>query len=323
VLLALVAEASFAQQAAPNREGSVPIGPSSVARFAGAAEASGVLTKKDAFLSAMTPIDRSARLQVARSVSEQEYLRFVSNQTLDWTPAEHERLRGYLAEFRARTAPWNLALPPEVTFVKTTGREEGGAAYCREAAVVLPESYLARGPVPLRDVVFHELFHVFSSHHPEKRAALYAVVSFELCPEIWLPPSLAKRKLTNPDAPRLDSVIRLPRGDKRVPATPILLLRGDAYDERRGGPFFTQLDATLLGLEDLGTMFRPIGVTAGRPSPLLIPETDEQYLALVGRNTKYTIHPEEILADNFVLLVDRAKVPSPEILDKLDAVLKR
>jgi hypothetical protein len=45
-------------------------------------------------------------------------------------------------------------------------------------------------------------------------------------------------------------------------------------------------------------------------------------MARIGRNTEYIIHPEEILADNFVLLVNGAKAPSPEILQKLDAVLR-
>jgi hypothetical protein len=42
----------------------------------------------------------------------------------------------------------------------------------------------------------------------------------------------------------------------------------------------------------------------------------------IGRNTGYIIHPEEVLADNFVLLVRReTDVPSPEILERMDALL--
>jgi len=44
----------------------------------------------------------------------------------------------------------------------------------------------------------------------------------------------------------------------------------------------------------------------------------------VGRNTGYIIHPDEILADNFVLLVNQSKnVRSPEILEKMRAVLAK
>lgn len=42
----------------------------------------------------------------------------------------------------------------------------------------------------------------------------------------------------------------------------------------------------------------------------------------VGRNTNYIIHPEEILADNFsLLLLGKTKVRSPEIQQKIAAVL--
>jgi hypothetical protein len=44
----------------------------------------------------------------------------------------------------------------------------------------------------------------------------------------------------------------------------------------------------------------------------------------VGRNTNYIIHPEEILAENFALLMmDKHDVPSPEILKKMQDVLGR
>ena len=42
----------------------------------------------------------------------------------------------------------------------------------------------------------------------------------------------------------------------------------------------------------------------------------------VGRNTEYIIHPEEILADNFSLLLAQDKaVASPDVLQKIRAIL--
>jgi hypothetical protein len=40
-----------------------------------------------------------------------------------------------------------------------------------------------------------------------------------------------------------------------------------------------------------------------------------------GTNTEYIIHPEEILADNFSLLLGEVDVPNPEITTKLAEVL--
>ena len=308
---------------------SVALG-ASRAVLATAEEGARLLSQRDPFVAAMSPFDRSARLQVDREVSEPEYLSFVARQTLDWSASERDRLRSILEWFTRDTAKWSLPLPPVVTFVKTTGLEEGRAAYCRGAAVVLPENVVGAESGQLRATVFHELFHVYSSHHPEMRARLYGILGFELCPEIALPPALVRRKLTNPDAPRLDAFIRARVDGKSSPVTPLLLGRSDLYDEKVGGPFFDQMDFRLLVLQDGSE--HPAPALSARGEPRLVPPAEvPDYLERIGHNTDYIIHPEEILADNFVLLVERGAagggaarpVPSPPILDKLDAVLKR
>ncbi len=49
-----------------------------------------------------------------------------------------------------------------------------------------------------------------------------------------------------------------------------------------------------------------------------------EYATKIGRNTGYVIHPEEILADNFVLLVtQRHDVPDLWIVDRLGEILHR
>ncbi len=46
------------------------------------------------------------------------------------------------------------------------------------------------------------------------------------------------------------------------------------------------------------------------------------YFGAIGLNTRYIIHPEEILADNFVLLVrGERKVRTPRIIEELERVL--
>jgi len=58
--------------------------------------------------------------------------------------------------------------------------------------------------------------------------------------------------------------------------------------------------------------------------PILYPMDDfkQQYLAKIGHNTSYTIHPEEILADNYMLLVQNSEVPSPQILRQLKMTIQ-
>jgi hypothetical protein len=65
--------------------------------------------------------------------------------------------------------------------------------------------------------------------------------------------------------------------------------------------------------------------TAGRAGQSLVvldPADVPEYFTAIGLNTRYIIHPEEILADNFTLLVrGDSKVRTPRILEELKRVL--
>lgn len=53
----------------------------------------------------------------------------------------------------------------------------------------------------------------------------------------------------------------------------------------------------------------------GAQSLLLDPNEVADFHAQIGRNTKYIIHPDEVLADNFVhLVLGDEKLASPEIV---------
>jgi hypothetical protein len=53
--------------------------------------------------------------------------------------------------------------------------------------------------------------------------------------------------------------------------------------------------------------------------PSQVPGFSEQ----VGQNTKYIIHPEEILADNFVFLLNgRINLPSPRVVESMGRILQ-
>jgi hypothetical protein len=57
--------------------------------------------------------------------------------------------------------------------------------------------------------------------------------------------------------------------------------------------------------------------------PMLVSFNSVQnFLEQVGLNTNYLDQPEEIIADNFALLVLGAKTRSPEITEKLKAILR-
>jgi hypothetical protein len=57
---------------------------------------------------------------------------------------------------------------------------------------------------------------------------------------------------------------------------------------------------------------------------LLVPAKTKSFVEQIGQNTKYTIHPDEILADNFVhLVLQTEKLDSPQIVEKMRERLRR
>ena len=209
-----------------------------------------------------------------------------------------------------------LPLPKQVLMIRTTGKEEGNAGYTRGAAIVLPPDEINRPAALLKETVAHEFFHVLTRANPELKEKAYAAIGFKKCNEITLPPALAARKITNPDAPNNDHYILLGVGHQAHSAVPVLLSKSAKYDMARGGEFFNYLDFKWLVVESTdGKTFTPV-MQNGEAELVDMSEVvglEEQ----IGKNTTYTIHPEEILADNFKLLVLGKKVESPEILTKL------
>jgi hypothetical protein len=99
-------------------------------RFAPAADARAILGKRDGFVAALGPVDRSLRLASRAPVDEASYLAFTAKQAMDFTEPEEDRLRGALRRLdermRARSLDIAEFAPPEIPLVKTTGKEEFG-----------------------------------------------------------------------------------------------------------------------------------------------------------------------------------------------------
>jgi hypothetical protein len=289
--------------------------------FATAGQGREILTTRDDYVQRLSPFDRAARLKTDQDVSEETYLRFVGAQTLDWADAEKTLMQSVIAELRPALESLDLPWPESILLVKTTGREEANAAYTRANAIMLPQAEVDKGKTSLKVYVAHELFHVLSRQNPALKEKIYAAIGFKPCGEVALPPSLAAVKITNPDAPKNDHCIRVAVDGHDVWAMPLIYSGAPKYDPVRGGEFFDYLQFGLL-------------VVGEGAEPPVAAAVDEAHVRLVdvarvsgffeqaGRNTGYIIHPEEILADNFSLLLrGQRNVESPEIVEKIRNVL--
>jgi len=290
--------------------------------FASASEGSRTLKTRDDFVQRLSPFDRAARMKVARVVSEDEYLAFVGRNVIDWPQEQIQLVSKVIDALRPQLGDLSLALPATIQLIQTTGNEEGGAAYTRGAAIILTKDELTKDAETLKRLIAHELFHILSRQNPELREKLYRIIGFEKCNEIELPPELKRRKITNPDAPRNDHFIRLQIDNRECLAVPILLSTAEIYDTKRGGEFFAYLQFQFLVVEKSAgsETFKP--AYEGSSPKVVGPERVSGFMEQIGRNTEYVIHPEEVLAENFALLVlNKVNVASPQILQKMREVL--
>jgi hypothetical protein len=302
----------------------VQFGTATAIHFASVSEGQKILTAKDEFVRHLSPFDRSARLKSDKPVSEDEYLAFVGKNVAEWTGEEMRAVEAAFKEVASNSRALSLMLPPTIQLIKTTGSEEGNAAYTRGTAIMLPKSELSKNQSELTKLVCHELFHILSRHNPGLREELYGIIGFVRCDDLEFPRELAAKKITNPDGPRNDHFIRLEIDEQKRAAIPVLFSKVDTYDVTRGGEFFEYLDFQLLVVEVGPTAPRPKVVYEHSAPKLVGPRAVSGFLEQVGKNTQYLIHPDEILADNFALLIlGERNVPSPEVLEKMKTVLAR
>jgi len=307
----------------------VPLGPGSVLAFATEEEGAALLGAEDDYTRRTSPFDRQSRLRAAGPVSDAEHRAFAARSVLPWTDGEREAIAAAAAGLDTRFAEIGVPLPPRVVLVKTTGDEEGGAAYTRGTTVVLPRRMLGGGEASRR-LLCHELFHVVSRNAPRLRRDLYASIGFEPCGDVVLPGDLESLRLTNPDAPIFDHCIRVTCDGGPRWMVPVLYASGP-YDAKGGKPFFASMVFRLMAVErGEGPGGEPHAVAtldgAGRPV-LRSPEEVQGFFEQTGRNTSYLIHPEEILADNFVHLAvgggkDASPLPTPGVVERMGVILR-
>lgn len=286
-------------------------------------EAKTILATGDGFSQRLSPFDRAARLKSAEPVSTQQFLAFTAAEARPWNDEEKRLIYTAYDSIKESLATYPLPFPETINLIKTTGKEEAGAAYTRGKAIIFPAPRITADTASLARLLAHELFHVLSRNAPDLRHRLYLDIGFHRCTELVLPPSLKPIRLTNPDAPANDHTIQLTYKDQPTWAIPVLTADPPEYDAKRGAPFFAYLKFNFLLVEfDQRTLaVTPKTLENGAPALVNLSRLGN-FHEQVGRNTSYIIHPEEILADNFADIITRkTDVPSPDIQTRLKNTL--
>jgi len=196
--------------------------------------------------------------------------------------------------------------------------------YTRENGIYVPEPMVKAGNRKmLTTVLIHEIFHIQSRNYPKLQEKLYAHLGFKkLDLPIIYPKSFISQTLLNPDGTDWDYYIPLSIDDKKVFAFPLIVSKKSYFDPAEPN-FFSYLKFQLFPLQKQkgGYKLSYEGDFDGLDSKWMTP-----FFERITKNTNYIIHPDELMADNFVLLTkwiesnkapDKLSEPGKQLLRKL------
>ncbi len=284
--------------------------------FADSLQAARAIVKDDAehFFEKIGMLDMKIQLKFiaqdsrSRETLLQEYRFYLQDDVRAFTESEQILLQWVLKE--AIQLCRNLSpelVPDTLGLIKTPGKHYGPSVfYTREHNIIIPQSdLLDPDRKDLLRVMLHELFHIYSRYHPEKRKLLYALIGFRPLPgggeALRFSPELQDLLLTNPDGIDVAYAIRLRHPSKgQLQAIPLITSRYKQFNPSMRA-FFNYLNFDLYAIRQKsdGTfqvLSRPDG------SSTLQEAEKKSFYEQIGDNTDYIIHPDEILADNFALL---------------------
>lgn len=298
--------------------------------------------RKEYFFDKISSLDMSLQLHhnfpvgTPRDSILKVYQHFLASDVLSFEPQEAILLKSMLADIHLLCNKIASDLFPEkLELIKTRGNYYGnGVYYTRENRIIIPANELqSPNKTALRAVLAHELFHIFSRYHTEKRRQLYALIGFEkLDAPLVMPSVVQSRLLLNPDGIDIAYAMRLrqPGGDT-LRAVPLLTANAPAFLPNRAS-YFDYVNFNLYPIEKQPTPnYLVIALPAGI-SPLRLDEQGS-FFEQIKDNTQYIIHPDEIMADNFSYLIlsksgeatQQIKRFSQEgqlLLQKIEVVLK-
>lgn len=287
------------------------------AQFLNKLEAQPLILENDDYMNGLSDFDCQLRLKERKTGEwKKTYSDYYFNQILDWKPQEIESLNQMIEKIKPKLAKYKITLPKTIYFVKTTGKEEleGTHGYCRKNTIVLTKPHCVS-----EELLIHELFHIHSQVDPTNRGRLYELIGFHTCSPLKLPNSLAEKRVINPDSPLLNAYIKVNYKGKKLKAIPF-----DVYDSTRikpsgGSTFLPHVFHQFIVVEKSSKGMVYSKDLQGQPIVFDFNKCSG-FNEQIGKNTHYTDSPEEVMAENFQMMISNTPVESPELIEKMKKI---
>lgn len=264
-----------------------------------------------------------------------DYKKFLQEDVADFSKEEIAFVEEVWNEVYVLTNKVSPAIfPKQIRLIKTHAKHYGASVYyTREDCIVIPKYAMeAQNRDAFKSTMLHELFHIYSRYNPEKKDALYKVIGFSKVGDIStlsMQDSLKQRVLLNPDGINFAYAIELKDKDgKEIYAIPIIA--SNEFDFSKSKPqFFDYLAFNLYEIQ--APYSRMINVKSKSNGDSTISFRDfPSFFEQIRDNTGYIIHPDEVLADNFIYVCmtkdqpdfqQRFSAPGKELLKLIEEIL--
>jgi hypothetical protein len=288
----------------------------------------------DGFFSTISALEMNIQMKNPAEPGTREdalkaFIPYLKTQVSNWSSSEKlamlevfKKVKQLCDTINPRIFPGNLRL------IKIKNGHYGNDVYyTRGNNIMIPENIFEQSDMERQvPVMVHEVFHVLSRQNPQLRHDLYKLIGFEKADKpIKLNKILEHFLLTNPDGVSYQYYIQLEAQGREVKALPLITSKWARYKPDLPA-FFDYLHFDLYKLDDHGANYMATSTPQGR-SLIPIDETPT-FFTKIKDNTQYIIHPDEIMADNFMLTLQAFSNGnytkfSPEGKALVDSVLLR
>lgn len=270
-----------------------------------------VVDNSDGFFTKLSLADMSIQMKKSDLPDDIEkakdmYRAMLKSEMSNFEPSEKEFMEEVFASAKSALDALNPNLfPSKIELLKTKTNHYGpNVYYTRDQSIILPENIFENKSLDTElPVMVHEIFHILSRYNDDFRDKMYALIGFyKFDEELILPKAVSDKLLTNPDGVRQDYAIHLKDLTGKVErAIPLILSTKNRYTSSVPS-FFGYLNFDLFPLAKLSDDQVTLALNKSGDSALSI-EHNADFFELIKDNTQYIIHPDEILADNFMMAV--------------------
>lgn len=252
------------------------------------------------FFETINAIDISLQLKrdinVSLDSARKEYISQLGKSVIPFTLKDTRLLLPMINSFEEMIQDFNPKLfPDSIRLIKIKPDLYGeGVFYTREHSIIIPSDMLeAYEADVLFQIILHEIFHIYSRlNKDEKRKELYELIGYHpLGLPLNIPDTLNEQILLNPDGLEKEWYIQTIIEDEPIKLIPLLHYVPSTDSE----VYFDNFQLRFFKVFENGEE------ASIQSDEYVLKEDIPDFYEQIGDNTDYIIHPDEVLADNFVL----------------------